>query len=288
MKTYLVEEYKKINIDELPKYTSQVEGLLHIEPLSISVRNMTRIDAEYDKNKYAKSLSYYYKHPSVTITNIRLKEYLLVCDTICYSRKGELFLTSTENFLRFQDKLLIDVFAEFLGKVKIVIELGCGYGCNLYVLRNAFPNHLWLGGEYSQNAIKLASCLFADCQDIFVSYFNWYDHTWQLLENLEEKVLIFTKHSIEQLPQSKIIIPTLSKYKDKIAGVIHLEPVYELIDKNSLLGLMRRAYTLKNDYNTDLLTMLKSLNAQILRTEVDWVGENPLNPTSLIYWEFPR
>jgi len=128
--------------------------------------------------------------------------------------------------------------------------------------------------------------LFADCKDVSVLPFNWYDDTWEILESLEGKALVFTRHSIEQLSQVKSIMPTFAKYKDKIVEVVHLEPVYEQIDERSTLGLMRQAYTLMNDYNTDLLTTLNSMRVQIVRTDIDLIGANPLNPTSLVQWKF--
>jgi hypothetical protein len=41
-----------------------------------------------------------------------------------------------------------------------------------------------------------------------------------------------------------------------------------------------------NDYNADLLTTLKNMRVQILKTDIDLIGGNPLNPTSLIQWKF--
>lgn len=280
------EALKEISLDELPKHTPWVRRLLHLEPFSKAVRDLAKIDAEYDKDKYAKLLAYYNKQPGRSIADIRMKEFFPDSDTTCFSRKGKLFLTSVANFLRLDDKFLIDVLAEPVSKVGVVVELGCGYGYNFSVLRDAFPHRLWWGGEYSQNAIQLAEHLFADCEDISVLPFNYYDDTWAILENLEEKALLFTRHAIEQLPQVKSIMPTFAKYKDKIAGVVHLEPVYELIDKHSTLGLMRQVYTLMNDYNTDLLTTLNGMRVQIQRVDVDLFGVNPLNPTSLVQWEF--
>ena len=247
---------------------------------------MKKIDAEYDKDKYAKLLECYYKNTGVTLENIQYQEPILATDSICFSQKDDLYLSSVEEFYELQDSILVDVLSKQLSNVGIVVELGCGYGYNFYVLRKAFPGKVWVGGEYSQNAIELAGHLFADYKDVNVSYFNWYDSDWSILENLKEKALIFTRHSIEQLPKAKGIIPTFTKYKDKIAGVVHLEPVYELLDNKSTLGLMRQAYTLMNDYNADLLSALKITEVNVIKTEVDIVGANPLNPTSIVHWEF--
>ncbi len=284
----MAEPLKRISVDELTKYTPWVGRLLHITPFSKPVRNLAKIDAEYDKDKYARMLTYFKNNPTSSIADIEAEELAENPDTICFSKKGKLYLTSDTNFRRLQDKLLIDALSEPVSKVKVVVELGCGYGSNFSLLRNAFPNRLWLGGEYSQNAIDLARHLFVDCKDVSVVYFNWYDNVWAILESLTEKALVFTRHSIEQLPQMMPIMSTFGKYKDKIAEVVHLEPVCELMDKHSTLGLMRQAYALMNDYNTDLLTTLNSMGAQILKTDVDLIGANPLNPTSLVQWKFPE
>ena len=41
-----------------------------------------------------------------------------------------------------------------------------------------------------------------------------------------------------------------------------------------------------NDYNTDLLTATKALGVNILDVKYDLIGGNPLNPTSLVSWQF--
>lgn len=280
---------KKIGIDELPKYTPWVARILGLEPFSKPVRDLAKVDAEYDKDKYAKLLAYLKKHPDASPGDIRRKEVQREPTvTVCFSMKGKLYLTCAANLQRLEDKVLVDALAEPISRARVVVELGCGYGYNFSILRNTFPNRVWIGGEYSENAIELARRLFAACEDVSVVSFNWYDNTWAILESLAEKAVVFTKYSVHQLPQAASIMPIFAKYKDMISEVIHLEPVYEFMDNHSTLGLMRRAYTLLNDYNTDLLTTLNGMGVQILRTEEDLIGANPLHPTSLVQWRFAR
>jgi len=132
----------------------------------------------------------------------------------------------------------------------------------------------------------LASLLFADCDNVSFLPFNWYDDSWPIFEAVEGKALVFTRESVEQLPRAISALPTFRNYREKISAVVHLEPVYELLDKESTLGLMRRAYTQLNDYNTDLLTSLRAMGVQLLKTQYDVMGRNPLNPISLIHWQF--
>jgi hypothetical protein len=286
MKIKTNKHVKKIGVDELPKYSPWVKRLLQLEPFRQPVRNIDKIDAEYDKDKYAKLLTYAKEHPGCTTADIASSQSPSDKNMVCFSTKSELFLTTYADYVKRQDENLINTLAEPISRARIVVELGCGYGNNLSVLSNAFPNRQWLGGEYSNNAVELAARLFKNHKEIAVLPFNWYDSNWSILEDLPEKALVFTRHTIEQLPQAKTVIPTLLKYKNKIKEVVHLEPVNEFCDQHTTLGMMRKAYTVMNDYNTDLFTILKNAKVQILKTDTDIFGGNPLNPTSLIHWKF--
>jgi len=279
----------KISIDDLPKYSPWVGRLLGLEPFTKSVRNMDKIDAEYDKEKYAGLLADYKQlEYGTTVSMVKELEIGILHKDICISTKGQLLVMTNEECLHCGNWMLIDAIAEFIDTVDTVVELGCGYGYNLSVLSGAFHGSVTCrGGEYSQNAVKLASLLFAEQDNISVQPFNWYDEVWPIFDEIGSKAIVFTRHSIEQLPFARDVLPTFERYKDKIAGVIHLEPVYELASGESLLDMMRRSYTRLNDYNTDLLGTLNRMNVKIIKTKYDLFGANPLNPTSLIYWEFP-
>ena len=153
------------------------------------------------------------------------------------------------------------------------------------VLKEHFTNRTWLGGEYSANAITLGNRIFKGDTAVTITFFNWYDSEWPILENIQGQALVFTRHSIEQLPLSGNIMSMFAKYRDKIHAVVHLEPVYELFD-DTMLGMLRRAYTHLNDYNIDLLSTIKNMDVNIRQIQYDIFGSNPLNPTSLIYWQF--
>jgi len=281
---------QRISINELPKYSRWVARLLGLDSFKRSVRTLAKVDAEYDKDKYAKLLAYYQSKRGATFQEIKARDPrvagLVGQREICISKDSQLFLTSPDNYLRLAEETFIDALAEPLATATVVVELGCGWGYNFTVLNEAYPNRFWIGGEYSQNAIKLASLLFKDYNNISVLPFNWYDDSWPIFEAYQGKAIVFTRQSIEQLPHASQVLPTFKKYREKIIGVVHLEPAYELADQESTLGLMRRAYTRMNDYNTDLLTTIKAMDVKILKTQYDLIGGNPLNPESFIYWQF--
>ena len=278
---------RKISINDLPQYTPWVARILGLEHFARPVRDIAKIDAQYDKDIYAKLLAYHEKHPAATPAEIRREE--AVKDPhrqVCYSMKGELYVTSADEVQRIRDRALIDILAEPISRAKVIVELGCGYGYNLAILRDAYPNRIWIGGEYSNNGVQLAEQLFADDQSISVIPFNYYDPEWSIMEDITEKALVITGFSLAELPQLAPVMPTFLKYKNKIDEVVHLEPVYELLDGSSTLGLMRQAYTRLNNYNTDLLTALNSIGAHVIAKQFDFIGTNPLCPMSLIRWKF--
>lgn len=286
-----------MNINDLPKYNVWPGRILGVEPFSKPTRNMAKIESEWEKDKYAKLLDYYRHHPSVTFSE--LQDYIFhqmsvppkVADgKMCISKAGKLFLVPADQWRPLIYEEMVFTLASSIGNARTIIELGCGYGYNFSVFRELLPGVFkskeWIGGEYSQNAVKLARMLFRGVDNVTIVPFNYYDKTWGIFENFEGQAIVFTRFSIEQLPKAREAIATLCKYKEKIKKVIHHEPIVELTDDGTLLGMMRRAYTKINDYNTDLLSAIRNAGGKIIRTEVDIIGANPLNPTSVIEWEF--
>jgi len=288
---------KRVNINDLPDFSNWAGRLLGVSPFNKPKRDMAKIEAEWELDKYAKLLYYYYQHPDATPTELEnyvLEQVSIPIGTmggdICISKKGSLFLVPYKERRALTYENLSQTLAKSIAEVGVVIELGCGFGYNFYALSQLlpeiFPIKEWIGGEYSQNAVELARRVFRNTNNVAVVPFNYYDKEWAIFESLKEPSVVFTRHSIEQLPQSKDVILTLSKYKEKIKKVIHFEPAVELTDDGTLLGMMRRAYTQINDYNTDLLSAITNAGGRITKSEADVIGVNPLNPTSLVEWEF--
>lgn len=279
----------KIDLDELPKWSSWPSRLLGLTPWEVASRSIDKVDQEYDKDKYAKCLEYYSESGGI-VTPEAVKQFEFGQDssaTICTSHGNDLVLTSLgEARARFY-QLLVETMRHEIDKSAVVIELGCGYGYNLWMLKQRLQEGCFLGGEYSTNAVRLASGLFREDPAINVLQFDFYDQVYEILESARQPITIFTAHAIEQLPESTSFFETLLRYRNKIKAVFHFEPAYELHD-TTLLGLMRRRYAEINDYNRDLFSQLRERSefTRIVRIEPDVFGLNPLNPTSVVHWEF--
>lgn len=272
---------REIELKYLPEYSPWIAHLLGLTDFKVQTRDLTKIEAEYNKDKYAKLLAYYKNHRDLTMKDIKdfsLQHY--ASNEICVSRDNKLFLANPDEFQQLEDSIFLDTFTELIDKTDAVVELGCGYGYNLMALKAKWPTMTYVGGEYSTNAIELANMLFGAN---IVKYFNFYDAEWPLLEAVRGHIIVFTKHAIEQLPSARETLATLAKYRGRVSDIVHFEPVYELID-NAMLGLLRQSYTHLNDYNRDLLTVIREIGGDIQQIYYDLCGRNPLNPTSLIHW----
>lgn len=278
----------EIELNKLPNYTKWVNRLLGLEEWVKPCRNLEKIDSEWEQDKYYKLLKAYeekrmgmeeVKRIDIAGDSHR-KDYPII-----WSEDNEIMTDSSNTASALRRYVLMKYVLPFLSDTNMLVELGCGYGYNLWYLREVGVK--LIGGDYSNNAVKLGRELLKGYPDIKLETFNFYDEEWEILEKIEEPVVILTSHSIEQLPTALPALSTLRRYKNKIKRVIHLEPAYESYD-TTLLGLLRKSYTIANDYNTDLLSSISKVGGYI--EKADWdipsISLNPLNPTSRIVWSY--
>lgn len=275
---------------ELPRWSVWPARLLGLAEFEAQSRDVDKIEAEYNQDKWRRCLQAF-RESSGTMSSHDLRLFRYGPDP---SRRraavlrGELVTLSTRRLLEEFDHVLFGAMTASIGESRSVVELGSSFGPILGDLARCFPGPRYFGGEYAENAVTLAGELYADRPDIEVRRLNFYDDAYEVLEKAEGPVTVFTSQAIEQVPSAAHIIDVLAKYRDKIAAVFHLEPSYELYD-DSLLGLMRRRYIELNDYNRDLIGVLKGRpDLRILSIQPEVVGWNPFNALALVHWTFRR
>jgi SAM-dependent methyltransferase len=239
------------------------------------VRDLAQIEREYDQDKYGTLAQL----DLPTVEAYKQKEF----EQAGLSDQNDTYVSFGEAIFRMPLFMARSIYRSILEQAiapyepESICELGCGYGWNLAQLCPRYADVY--GGEYSKNAVALAQRL-----GLAVQEFNYYDlDSYRLLRN---QSLIFTSHSIEQLPSAECFIQALSHYRERISVVVHLEPTY-LPERTSLVGILRNRYLELNDYNRDLLLLLRQQDEiEILRYQPDCMGLNPLNSTCLIVWRF--
>ncbi|MGQ0829620.1 MAG: hypothetical protein ACT4ON_14615 [Bacteroidota bacterium] len=267
MKPVAINEYFNIN----NPWTKRLLGLDNFQ----KKRDVQQIENEYNLDKYAKLLMFDFK----TVEEYKTKEFE---QAGLHPVTGEMVISHGDNIFKTtvadMRKQYCDIIKNKTQKYssKNIFELGCGYGYTLSLL-----NGNTYGGEYSKNAVKLAKNLGLNVSEF--NYYNAEDYNF-----IKPDTTILTVHSIEQIPDATVIIDNLEKQKDKINYVIHLEPTV-VNERTSLLGLMRNKYMELNDYNRNLIYVLKERkNIEILELEIDLFGLVPLNTTNLIAWRFKK
>ncbi len=282
---------ERISLNDLPSWSPWPARLLGLDAWQIPERTIAKIQAEYDQDKYAKCLAY---HQTAEDDRTPSPEEVHVFECgppdreIACSFDNEIFRVTLGEAQRKARELIREAMSAAVAQADTVVELGCGYGIQLWHLRQAFPEKSFIGGEYSRNALELAGRLYEGVRNIEVCEFNFYDDRYDVVlgERITGRAVVFTCHALGQLPTARPFLDTLEKHAENISCVFHFEPVVGLQD-DSLLGLMRKRYARINDYNRDLLELLeRKANVHILRKTPDAIGTNPLTPTSIIEWEY--
>lgn len=129
---------EEISVNELSRYTPWVARLAGVEPFSKPTRNIQKIDAEYDKDKYAELLKYFKHNPDAEPRQVKIYESRNGADTeVCISMGGKLLLTSHIEAQCLEEETLVNFIGDVIGQAPVVVELGCGYGYNLFTLSKA-------------------------------------------------------------------------------------------------------------------------------------------------------
>jgi len=191
---------------------------------------------------------------------------------------------------------------------KRIIELGSGWGANLF--------YLWLSGapraaayvamEYTETGREVTQLLAGTEPDLALTIRPFDYHRPDLSEfRTGEKTVVFTSYSIEQIThlsdalfEELLAIPGLDR-------VVHVEPIsWQLLAETALgplIGwlsyLMPPRLSLEIDlhrrsrasgYNRNLVAKLRSLERagriRIERIEKNYIGPNPINPATVVVW----
>lgn len=283
--------YHPVSLNDLPRYSQWPARLLGLSTWERPNRTRGKVTSEYERDKYARCLEFADAAKVVPdVEEVRRYEFSEENQDVCAAWGDELGAAALMDAYEDYYALIANTVLPLLENGTTVIELGCGYGYNLSMLkRRTNVKCSYIGGDYAQTAVELAGKIFSDEKDVRVGHFDFYDTSYKLLETLEGPLVVFTAHAIEQLPDVRNLFPALSAHREKIRAVVHCEPVYEYYGDN-LLGLLRKRYIEANDYNRNLVSELRSRarEIEIVKEQKNMFGFNALNPTSVIEWRFTR
>jgi hypothetical protein len=275
-----------ISLNEITRWSPWPARLLGLEKWDVPTRTPQKVEAEYNLDKYARCLAFARSAPDRGPSEVKDFEFGgSGDDRQVVSVANQLYITSLHEARRRFYDLLADTLAPALAPAGTVVELGCGYGYNLWLLRKRFPGLRYLGGEFSTNAVELAAQLYAGDVGCSIRRFDFYQSDFTWVDESPAPLVVFTCHALEQIPQCTGVVRRMAEaFRGKLIRVFHFEPVLGLHD-DSLLGQMRQRYICVNDYNTDLWAALQSVpSVRVRQVRADLFGINPLNPTSVLEW----
>lgn len=180
----------------------------------------------------------------------------------------------------------------FLDDVDTIVELGCGYGRNLFLLDLLLgqPKVNYIAAEYTNSGQELAKKLaskFLPAMNFQTEFIDHKDPDFSFLGN-SKKALVFSCHSIEQvanIPQD--YFSKLANCGPEIIGA-HLEPFGFQTKEQDQQTNKHHQFALLKSYNLNFYDVLKAtearneLNIQYLRTDMFFT--QPENPTSVVFW----
>jgi hypothetical protein len=289
---------RELSLDDLPKHSPWPGRLLGGDDWEEEPGHGGIGVSAYDE-VYANLLAVARENPEMGFREIqRSANHYAEESPVPISRSERLYLVDVDRKQELQDEALVASLAGTLEGGETVVSLGCGWGYELGVLADAYPDCQFVGGDPTDNGVALGRELFGDRDRIRVEEFDFRDDRWDLLEGVldandadegegEDEVVLFTQGSLTALPSvNDIVTETLTEYTDRVRVGIHLEHVRELHPEETLLGLLRREYTDLRNYNDDLLASLRATReVEIASATYDVVGGNPLHPLSEIRWD---
>lgn len=274
-------------IDDLPLYSPWPARLLGIEPWQQRSKTPENVLHEYDVEKWGKILaSIAQSEIPVSLAEIDEREFAVAPSLLAWVRDTFQPMSYAEAHVLYME-LVQSVLREYLPASGIV-ELGSGYGTVVLKLARSaeFADMPFFAAEYTPSGREILQRLAeADGTSIETGQCDFAATPVTDL-TLPPGALIFTSFAtpyVPELPDS--FVESLLALKPAI--VVHFEPCYEHCD-NSLFGLLRRRYIEVNDYNRNLLTLLRTFEANnkitIEREEPVVFGSNPLLSASVLAW----
>lgn len=169
-------------------------------------------------------------------------------------------------------------------------ELGAGYGEILLRLARRYHKAFghYLAGELTNNGLNALQTLARHENIPVVSgHCDFYSLTKDGCLSGYPGGVIYTSYALMYVPMlAGGIVDFFCSMHPQVC--IHFEPVYELYDEHSLHGLLCRRYVEMNDYNRNLLSVLRDHEEQgrieIVEIEKNVFGDNVLLPISVIVW----
>ena len=186
--------------------------------------------------------------------------------------------------------LLIDLI-DATGPYDAIIELGCGYGRNLFeIFYGGGPRDAkYIGGEFTKSGVEIAQKLAKKAPKMKTEFFH-FNHLEPKLPFKKpfKRAFVFTCHSIEQVMQiNENWFDEVVKAGEFVRGA-HLEPFGFQLKNSGPLSDMHKDFMIQNSWNINFAEVLRqAVERKIVKDEQIFLemGVTPdTNVGSLAFW----
>lgn len=185
------------------------------------------------------------------------------------------------------------VLSLFRDDFDCIIELGAGYGRNLFILDKILnqPKVKYHSAEYTKSGRELSEMLATKFMPKMNFKTHFLDHKEPDFSFLKDskKALIFSCHSIEQVPKTpNDYYEKLARSGPEITG-IHLEPFgFQMEEETDILD-PHHQFSLERKFNLNLYKTLKNSNKlniiNLHSCKRDIAFTQAEKPTSIAIWD---
>jgi hypothetical protein len=203
---------------------------------------------------------------------------------------NQILRISFGKYYRYRIGALGDLLARHCGDTARLVELGTGYGYNLFALHLTHPDWTFKGFDISPNGIAAGREIadhFGLSDKVSFGHIDLTDAADPTLAEIAGET-VFTYFCIEQIPYDvRKVVENIIAARPK--RVINIEPTTELLDLTRPRDLVSLVYIRSVDYQTQLFTTLDELERQgrirILARERMPFAPNINNDGFLYCWE---
>jgi hypothetical protein len=218
------------------------------------------VNTEYNLSNWQKVLS-----TKAWIKARDLAEFLAPPDSTERLRKvdNRILRIDGQKYYQYRIGALGNLIARHCGEAKQIVELGAGYGFNLFSLHLSHPDWTLKGFDIAQNGIAAGREIadhFGLSDKISLDRIDLTDASDPNLPEIGGEV-VFTYFCIEQIPYDvKKVIENIIAARPK--RVVNVEPTTELLDLTHPRDLVSLVYIRSVDYQTQLFSTLDELERE--------------------------
>jgi hypothetical protein len=280
--------FVRIDFNDIAKFSNSAFLLIESDLKDVKRKSKSEILREYELEKWAEVNKWLEERPYLTHHDINFLRFGSNESAPIYLG-NEFYLAPP--LLAYQEhiKLYLQKISPFYNNASSLVELGAGYGSILFDLYlNGFSTIPIFAGELTQSGINAIERISTNLDIDIASGYCDLESLQNMKIEIPKKSIIFTSYAAHYSPvTSEEFVNQICKLDPLV--VFHFEPIYDHYPINTIHGLMCRKYIKLNDYNTNLLSILKTKemtsDIKILEEAPMLIGSNPFLPISAISWQ---